>query len=156
TNDDAIATVPAVYPGGVPPVTFVTDPNSPTDFAPIHLLRGSTSLEMGFGKVPMTAFSDGTRVLALFAPLEPALCDSSPSAPGTCPSEPNFVCSDKLGECQPLYTTIKQMCDLNTQAGCYPTQQCVATSAAVCVDEGSSQYDGTSIGQFLSIVSSSI
>ena len=93
---------------------------------------------MGFGQVPMAAFSDSTHAFAFFARLSPQSCDEA----GRCGSELSLACSDRIGECQPALTTMTLSCDLATQVGCLPGQECVA-GAPVCIDTESAQYDGS-------------
>ena len=141
-NDDTIAHLPLSFANEMPVPRFATDPSSPADALAVELLRGGESLTMGFGQVPMAAFSDGQRAFAFFARLDPATCDDD----GQCGSEPSMACSERIGWCQPEYTTMTLSCDLATGLGCLPGQECLP-GAPVCVDTTSTQYDGSIFGE---------
>lgn len=152
TNDDTMATLPIAYSGGVPPLTFVTEANSPNDLGRIHLMRGTTSLGLGSAKVAMTAFSDGQREFAIFARFEPTRCGpgSEPGA-GICPTDDGFACSTRVGECTPPYGMVMYQCDAKTKDGCFPGQSCVKASSKFCIDPNSTQHDGTLAGDIWSL-----
>lgn len=147
TNDDTLASLSETLVDGVLPVLeFVTDAVDETAARTLELLRGEDSLSMGFGQVPMAAFSDGLDAYVTFARLEPTRCgDSAPPGGGSCPTEDGFVCLEHLGECQPALTAYPLVCDAETHLGCYPGQECVPVS--LCMDPTSSQYDGTLGGE---------
>ncbi len=148
-NDDTLATLPGRFDGRVPKVTFRTQPDSPKDFSPVRLLRGSRSLALGFGKAPTTAFSDGRHIYAIFDRLELTRCGEPADEGGaTCPTDDHFICSHNVGECDPSYSgVVPPLCDLTQKTGCFPGQQCVAARVPLCVDTTSSQYDCTTAGQ---------
>jgi hypothetical protein len=141
-NDDTIAHMPLSFGGELPVPRFATDPAAPAEALAIELLRGGESLTMGFGQVPMAAFSDGDRAFAFFARLEPATCDDS----GQCGGDGSLACSQRIGWCEPEFTTMTLTCDLATGLGCLPGQECVA-GAQVCIDPTSTQYDGSIFGE---------
>jgi hypothetical protein len=80
-NDDAQGTLPRERPAVLSAATgsaaadckgiLALDRNAGTgtssqEFAGIRLIEGSSSLSMGYGETPLTAFSDGTRVYGIF------------------------------------------------------------------------------------------
>jgi hypothetical protein len=148
-NDDTLATMPKPYSGGVPELTFRANPDVPHDFKRLHLIRNEKSLDLGFGKAPTTAFSDGKRVYAVFDRLELTRCAGNKSSvDARCPIDDGFACSKGIGECQPSYDgVVPPLCDLKTQAGCFPGQKCTPASTPLCVDRTSSQYNCTIGGE---------
>jgi hypothetical protein len=143
-NDDTIATLPLAFDGTVPKPEFRARPDAPQQFLAVSLMRGTTSLPLGFAQAPLTAFSDGERAFALFDRLELPRCDAG----GACGSSADLSCSTRIGECQPaLNTVVPPLCDLDTKLGCFYGQECVPAGAAVCVDVDSSQYDGSADGE---------
>jgi hypothetical protein len=146
-TDDAIALLPLAYPGGVPPLEFLTQPDAPNDMRTIHLLRAGELLSLGPIKVPVTGFSDGEQAFALFQRLEPQRCDAPLDAGSLpCPTDEQFQCSEGLGLCDPQLVALRLVCDMTRAQTCLPTQQCSATS--LCIDPNSSQYgDGHFTGQ---------
>jgi hypothetical protein len=152
TNDDTMATMPLSYPGDVPELSFVTDPNSPGDAARIHVYRGTKSLGLGSAKVPMTGFDDGERELAIFARYEPTRCGKAPLAgAGVCPTDDGFICSTRVGECTPPYGSVPYQCDAKSKSGCFPGQNCVAASGRFCLDPTSPERDGSIAGEIWSL-----
>jgi hypothetical protein len=143
-NDDTIALLPPALGASVPHPSFVTRADAPNEPRALRVLREGESLSMGFGQVPMAAFSDGDHAFAFFARLAPEACDES-DAP-RCGTEIGLECSERIGECQPAYTTMVLSCDLETHAGCLPGQTCEA-GAPVCIDPYSAQYDGSIFGE---------
>jgi hypothetical protein len=137
-NDDAQGTLPLRNPGGVPPLFFQTKASSPQDFDPIQIIRGTTSLPMGFGKLPGTGFSDGRNAIAVIGTADLNRCGSD----GSCPDGSQAVCSQEVGDCTPQIGSIGLPCDLATGFGCFPGQTCTLTTG-YCVDRTSSQSDGT-------------
>jgi hypothetical protein len=144
-NDDTLATLPLELGDSVPDVSFETRPDSPDDARAMRLLRGESSLSMGFGQVPMAAFSDGDTAFAFFARLAPQACTDVTSGP-QCPLDEGLGCSDRIGECQPAVTTMTLSCDLASSLGCLPGQECVE-GPPICVDSSSAQYDGSIFGE---------
>ncbi|MFI5307170.1 MAG: hypothetical protein ACHQ53_07460, partial [Polyangiales bacterium] len=150
-NDDTIASIPKEFAGSVPEVTFTTQQDSPDDFVPIQLMRGTESLKLGFGQAPLTAWSDGGHVYAVFQRLELTHCGDTGDAP-SCPLDDGFVCSSRIGQCQPYFNgVIPPLCNVETGKGCFATQQCTNSTAESCVDTGSSQYDGTVEGEIAAV-----
>ncbi|MFI5307853.1 MAG: DUF2961 domain-containing protein [Polyangiales bacterium] len=143
TNDDTMATLPLQYPGGIPPLSFVTrtDPmTNASSLATIEVLRGTTSLSLGYGQAPITGWSDGVNAFAIFSRLEAVRCDDESLTPAAaCPTQDYFFCSKQLGVCQPSYMAFGIPCDAERGEGCLAGQNCVA--APLCVDTTSSQYD---------------
>jgi hypothetical protein len=150
-NDDTLATLPLEYPGGVPTLQFVTKPDAPAELSNIKVYRDGQSLSLGYGQAPMAGFSDGERSYALFVRLEPLRCDADfAHGAQACPEQDGFVCSDKLGTCEPAYLTFAVVCDASRGEGCLPGQTCEA--AKLCVDPSSSQYgDGHPDGQAVAV-----
>lgn len=142
-NDDTQGLLPLLNAGGVPPVTFETQPASPADLARITVFRGSQSLSMGFGQVPLTGFSDGRNAVAAFGRQDFVRCEGSPPS---CPSGSGLSCSPDVGECTPAFLAIPVLCDATTNSGCLQGQTCTP-SAGFCVDPTSSQNDGTVSGE---------
>lgn len=144
-NDDTLATLPNAYEGGVPEVSFMQQADSPDDFNRLHLMRGSTSLVLGFGKAPLTAFSDGARVFAIFDRLELTRCETDAlTGADACPTSDKFSCSTGVGECQPSYSgVVPPLCNMSKKTGCFMGQTCTRARTPICVDTTSSQHDGT-------------
>jgi hypothetical protein len=143
-NDDTIALMPSVLGASVPQPSFVTRLDVTNEPRALRVVRDGESLSMGFGQVPMAAFSDGDRAFAFFARLAPQACDES-DAP-RCATEADLACSERIGECQPPYTTMTLSCDLETAAGCLPGQTCEA-GAPVCIDPYTAQNDSSIFGE---------
>jgi hypothetical protein len=146
-TDDSIALLPLAYPGGVPALEFLTQPDAPNELRTIHLIRDGEELSLGPIKVPLTGFSDGEQAFALFQRLEPQRCGAPPEAGSlACPTDDQFQCSDGLGLCDPQLVALRLVCDMTRAQTCLPTQQCAATS--LCIDPNSSPYgDGHFTGQ---------
>ena len=143
-NDDSVATLPLAPPDGVPPLTFVTHPDAPDDFARITVRRGAEPLTMAYGQVPIAGFSDGTRAAAVLGRGEYVRCARAPGRkrPG-CSRKDGLVCTDRVGECQPSPVEVPVLCELATGAGCLPGTTCQPTATGLCIDPSSSQNDGT-------------
>jgi hypothetical protein len=142
-NDDTMATLPLEFDGTVPMPVFHTRPEAPDNFIPVQLMRGTESLRLGFAQAPLTGFSDGSHAFALFDRLELPRC-----ADGTCNADQALSCSTRIGECQPLTSSLTPpLCDIETQLGCFAGQRCVAMIDPVCVDFTSSQFDGSVDGE---------
>jgi hypothetical protein len=148
SNDDTIGTIPLDYPGKVPSVDFFTQSDAPTEASLVHLYRGSDSLGLGFGLIPIIGFSDGANPFAFFTRLENTLCDPvSESAGQSCPTEDGFFCSTELGICEPGPPFF---CNTTLNKGCVIGQECITYS--MCVDSTSSQYvDGDIWSQATSV-----
>ncbi len=58
-NDDSQGTLPLKRPDGVPPLTMDTKPEDPNVLQRIIVTRKGESLQMGYGQVPVSAYSDG-------------------------------------------------------------------------------------------------
>ncbi len=142
SNDDTVAILPREYEGNVPPLRYVTDAQSPNDFARIQLLRGEESLVLGYGQAPLAGFSDGERSFALFERMEPHHCDAAfATGSQACPTDAGFECAEDLGICEPAYLSFPVVCDAARGEGCLPGQECVKKK--LCVDPTSSQNNGT-------------
>jgi hypothetical protein len=156
-HDDSQASVPLAppRPGELPPVTFVTDPDAPGEFDRIRLQRGSASLSLGFGEVPIAGFSTGRHAMALFNRGEGIRCEVEADGGRTCPAPRGRVferldqalggglrCSTNVGECSPPFLGLTFPCDLATGQGC-PVGTCQPSTTGFCVDPTSSQDDGT-------------
>jgi hypothetical protein len=135
-NDDAQATLPLRYPGGVPSITVSTQTASP-EFAEIELLRDGRSLDMSTNRTPLTGFSDGTRPVAMLQSATFEQCTSA--AGGGCPAP--LQCSQAVGQCQPALLNLTQLCDTASNTGCYTGQVCTRVATGYCVDPTSPQTD---------------
>jgi hypothetical protein len=143
-NDDTVATLPLQPPDGVPPLTFVTKPDAPDEFAAITVARGTESLPMAYGQVPIAGFSDGTQAIGLFGRGEPVRCAvRRRRQPPRCQRKTGLTCTQEVGECSPRIVEATMPCDLGTGIGCLPGSTCQPSPSGFCVDLGSSQYDGT-------------
>jgi hypothetical protein len=153
-NDDALATIPNTYDGGIPELTFATKHGAADKFKPLLLIRGTLPLRLGFGQAPMAAFSDGENVFATFGRLELTRCGETMMPPASqCATDDKFVCSKHLGECVPAYNgVVPALCDIDKKEGCFSGQNCKPISAPVCIDTTSSQYDGTRDGEIAAVV----
>src|SRR5262245_53590204 len=141
-NDDSQATLPLTLSSGLPTLTIATDPEAPSEFARIHLLRAGESLVMGYNKTPLTAFSDGTDAICLFGLVDLVRCRRHRGRSSCRPYE-HLTCSQQVGICTPATLGFDAPCDLATGAGCILGQQCTATPTGICIDPDSSQNDGT-------------
>jgi hypothetical protein len=147
-NDDSAGTLPAAPPAlGAPDVDFHTKVAAPNQFAPLEIHRGDDSLNLGYGKVPLTGFSDGIEAAALFGRGELVRCTpkgakQSCKAPRAKPDEPQvgpkkgLVCATDLGACVPGGLV---PCDVGTGGGCGLGQTCEVPDVGFCIDETSSQ-----------------
>jgi hypothetical protein len=143
-NDDSQATLPLAPAAGVPALTFVTPAAAPTTTDPIRVFHGTEELSMGFGSVPITAFSDGVDAFGLFGRTALVPCTRrTPRGRPSCRPHRHLTCATDVGECTPLSLGVPTPCDLTTGAGCAPGQTCGPSPTGLCVDEGSSQNDGT-------------
>jgi hypothetical protein len=65
-NDDSQGTMPLKRPdAGVPPVTMLTAPGDPNVLQRLIVTRDGESLQMGYGQVPVSAYSDGKNLVAI-------------------------------------------------------------------------------------------
>jgi hypothetical protein len=147
-NDDSAGVLPAAPPlFGAPDVDFHTKPAAPNQFAPIEIHRGADSLAMGYGRVPLTGFSDSVDAAALFGRGEIVRCTPKGGkqtcrAPKAAAGEPlqapkrGLVCATDLGACMPGGVA---PCDLGSGAGCGFGQTCEPAEIGFCIDETSSQ-----------------
>jgi hypothetical protein len=156
THDDSQGTIPLRPPGdAVPSVVFTTQKSDPTQLSHLFVYRDGESLSMGYGQVPITAYSDGDHAVGIFGRGDFVRCEPpSPGAEPACtpPREDRHAvldsatggglrCEQSVGECLPLLQGIDSLCDLGTKAGCLPTQTCTPATG-YCVDPTSSQNDG--------------
>ena len=58
-NDDSQGTLPLKRPDGVPPLTMRHEARDPTALQRLIVTRKGESLQMGYGQVPVSAYSDG-------------------------------------------------------------------------------------------------
>ena len=159
-NDDSEGTMPPVRPEtGVPLVTFETDPNDPNTLQRLFTFRNGESLQMGYGQVPVSAYSDGQDLVAIMGRGGTIHCKAEVTDPvAACrppladhPNVLNWVtadgltCSQTLGECTPAPNGIPTACELATGFGCNPLlgEVCTPTETGLCVDPTSSQNNGT-------------
>ncbi len=144
TNDDCQATLPLAPPSGVPPLTFQTRADAPDTVDPILVFRGAESLDMGFIRTPLAAFSDGTDMIGVFGRPEYVPCTRrSARRPPSCRPHEHLTCTQTVGRCVPSRIGLSGLCDVSTGTGCLPGQTCTATTDGLCIDAGSSQNDGT-------------
>jgi hypothetical protein len=146
-NDDTIALLPLSLGDQLPVLDFETVPSSPTDFSPIQVFRDAQSLALGLGQTPLTGFSDGEHAFAAFNRDDYVHCALDLNGVLGCPTGTGFQCSSNVGECQPALDVNPALCDVATQAGCFPGQTCTASVPGYCMDPTSSQYDGTSASE---------
>jgi hypothetical protein len=159
-NDDSQGTIPLPRPeNGAPIVTFQTDPNDPKKPQHLFVYRNGESLQMGYGQVPVSAYSDGRNLVGIMGRGGTIPCKAGESSPvaacrGPLEDHPELLnwltadglrCSQTLGECQPAPNGIPTACQLSTGAGCNPLlgETCMPTATGICVDPTSSQNDGT-------------
>jgi hypothetical protein len=158
-NDDAEGTLPLQRPAaGVPPVTMLATPQDPNVLQRLIVTRKGESLQMGYGQVPVSAYSDGANLVAIMgrggtircragAKSKVAACRGprAESDPLNWRSADGLRCSRSVGECVPAPNGIPTACELATGAGCNPVlgATCRPTPAGLCVDPSSSQNDGT-------------
>jgi hypothetical protein len=163
-NDDSQGGLPLQPPAtGVPPLTFLTDPNDPNVLQRLLVFRDGESLQMGYGQVPVAAYSDGRDLVAIMGRGGTIPCKAGVASPvAACrgpledhPARTNWKsadglrCSTALGECIPAPNGISTPCELATGAGCNPAlgQTCMPSATGLCVDPSSSQNDGTSVSE---------
>jgi hypothetical protein len=159
-NDDSEATLPLARPAsGVPPVTFETDPNDPNALQHLFVYRNGESLQMGYGQVPVSAYSDGQNLVGIMGRGGTIRCAAGAATPvaacrGSLDDHPvmsNWLsadglrCTQTLGECVPAPNDIPTACILATGAGCnsFLGETCQPTPNGLCADPSSSQNDGT-------------
>src|SRR6185295_14924816 len=136
-----IAMLPASYSGGIPKLTFVTEPGSSMPRF-IEVYRDATSLTMGWGRTPIAVFSDDAHAFGVFSRDEQSMCETkSGEGAQTCTGNPELACSVTAGLCQPPAGVAPELCD-ETQNTCYPLQQCVVQTPGFCVDPTSSLLEG--------------
>src|SRR5262245_37306491 len=149
-NDDSQGVIPLQPPAtGVPPLTFLTQPNDPDVLQRLLVLRDGESLQMGYGQVPVAAYSDGRDRVAIMGRGGTTPCKEGVASPvAACrgpledhPARTNWktadglLCSKALGECIPAPNGIATPCELATGAGCNPLLpgRCMPTPAGLCV-----------------------
>jgi hypothetical protein len=163
-NDDSQGTIPLERPEtGVPPVTFLTDSNDPNAVQHLFVNRNGESLQMGYGQVPVSGYSDGRNLVAIVGRGGTIPCKAGVSSPvvacrGPLADHPDVLnwftadglrCSQTLGECVPAPNGIPTACVLATGAGCnsFLGEVCTPTATGLCVDPSSSQNDGTALSE---------
>jgi hypothetical protein len=159
-NDDSQGTMPLLRPGtGVPPVTMLTVPNDPNVLQRLIVTRKGESLAMGYGQVPVAAYSDGRSLVIIAGRGGTIPCKAGVGSPvAACrgpradhpglqdwKSADGLRCSKTVGECVPAPNGIPTACELATGAGCNALlgETCQPTATGLCVDPSSSQNDGT-------------
>ena len=142
--DDSQATFPLALPAnGLPTLTIQTDPQAPNEFARIRVLRNGEAAVMGYNMTPLTAFSDGEDAIGFFGEIDLVRCGSRRGKP-SCKPYDHLECSQDVGICAPELLGYDAVCDLATNAGCLPGQQCMPTETGLCIDPDSPLNDGTS------------
>jgi hypothetical protein len=159
-NDDSQGTMPLERSDtGVPPVTMLTPPGDPNVLQRLVVTRKGESLAMGYGQVPVSAYSDGRNLVAIVGRGGTIRCTPGGSSPVEACRGPradhadlrNWLdadglrCSQTVGECVPAPNGIPTACELATGAGCNALlgETCQPTPTGLCVDPSSSQNDGT-------------
>jgi len=159
-DDDSQGTMPLNRPDtGVPPVTMLTAPGEPNVLQRLIVTRNGESLTMGYGQVPVSAYSDGKNLVAIMGRGGTIRCKPGVKSPvAACrgprsdhPDLRNWLsadglrCSQTVGECVPAPNGIATACELATGAGCNAAlvETCQPTASGLCVDPSSSQNDGT-------------
>lgn len=146
--DDTIGELPKSYEGAVPVIDYVTFDESPLDLKTIQVHRDGVSLVMGYGKTPLTLFSDNRNVIGVFGRVDWTRCDPG----GACPGDPAFRCEPGIGECVPGFWETPLICDPATREPCIAAQACMPSPSGFCVDTSSSQFDGSPRGNRAAVV----
>ena len=158
-NDDSQGTLPLLRPDGVPPLTMQSEPGEPDVLQRLIVTRKGESLQMGYGQVPVSAYSDGRNLVGIIGRGGTIPCTAGVSSPvaacrGPLSDHPSLLnwlsadglrCSKTVGECVPALNNIPTACELATGAGCNPLlgETCQPTPDGLCVDPSSSQNNGT-------------
>ncbi|HKC49728.1 MAG TPA: hypothetical protein VKF60_02975, partial [Myxococcota bacterium] len=159
-NDDSQGTIPLSPPAtGVPPLTFQTDPNDPNALQRLFVFRKGESLQMGYGQVPVSAYSDGLNLVGIMGRGGTIPCNAGATNPvaacrGPLEDHPDLLnwisadglrCSQTLGECVPAPNGIPTACELASGFGCNALlgAVCAPSATGICVDLSSSQNIGT-------------
>jgi hypothetical protein len=153
-NDDTQATLPLEPPAaGAPVPAFVTRAGAPGEYAPIVLRRGTESLDLGFGKTPLTGFSDGVDAFGVFGRADLVRCTRRPPRrKPSCLPHAHLTCAADVGECTPPTLGLATPCDLLHRTGCLPGSTCQPSpGGGLCVDPTSSQNDGTIGGRLAAV-----
>jgi len=162
-NDDSQGRLPLKRPDGVPPLVMDTQPGDPTALQRLIVVRKGESLQMGYGQVPVSAYSDGPNLVGIMGRGGTIRCAPGASSPvaacrGPLSDHPALLnwlsadglrCSQTLGECVPAPNNIPTACELATGEGCVAAlgQTCQPTPDGVCVDPTSSQNNGTAASE---------
>jgi hypothetical protein len=143
-NDDMLATLPLQYRPGLPEFNAFTEPNAPTEFRKLQLIRDGESIVLDAFKVPVTGFSDGTHAYAMFQTQAPVRCDNG----ATCPGQAGVMCVQGVTTCKPAPVTAPVTCELLSVL-------CTGKDCKIdaCVDTRSATYDGTARGNAASVLS---
>ncbi len=158
-NDDSQGSIPLVRPDGVPPLTMDAIPGDANTLQRLIVMRNGESLPMGYGQVPVSAYSDGEHLVAIVGrggtiPCKAGVADPVAACRGPTSDHPDrsnwksadgLRCSTTVGECVPAPNGIPTACDLATGGGCNASlgESCLPTTNGLCVDPSSSQNDGT-------------
>ncbi len=158
-SDDSQGEIPLSRPDGVPPLTMDTLPEDPDRLQRIIVTRKGESLQMGYGQVPVSAYSDGKDLVAIVHRGGTLHCKDGVTNPvvacrGPLSDHPDLLnwwsadglrCTKTLGECLPAPNNIPTACELATGEGCVPLlgQVCTPVPEGICVDPSSSQNNGT-------------
>jgi hypothetical protein len=162
-NDDSQGRLPLLRPDGVPPLTMDTLPEDPNRLQRLIVTRRGESLQMGYGQVPVSAYSDGDNLVAIVGRGGTIPCRAGVTSPvaacrGPITDHPDPLnwwtadglrCSKTVGECVPAPNNIPTACELGTNFGCVTAlgEVCAPTENGLCVDPTSSMNDGTSRGE---------
>ncbi len=163
-NDDTQGVLPLQRPAtGAPPLTMETSPDDPNTLQYLRVLRGGESLQMGYGQVPVSAYSDGRDLVAIVGRGGTIHCNPGVSSPvaacrGPLADHPALLnwlsadglqCSQAIGECTPAPNDIPTPCDLDSGRGCNALlgEVCTPTDTGLCIDPSSSQNLGTTASQ---------
>ena len=104
-NDDSEGVIPLQRPAtGVPPVTFLTELDHPDVLQRLFVFRNGESLQMGYGQVPVGAYSDGRDLVAIMGrggtiPCKPGVSSPVAACRGPLedhPARANWISADGL------------------------------------------------------------
>jgi hypothetical protein len=103
------------------------------EFEPIVVTRDNRSLDMSTNRTALGGFSDGKQAFGLLQSGSFLKCDGS----GACPAP--LACTPQIGQCQPALLNTTQLCDTQTNQGCYQGQLCMSEGRGYCIDPTSPQ-----------------
>ncbi|HKP64508.1 MAG TPA: hypothetical protein VJV78_47550 [Polyangiales bacterium] len=131
-EDDTVGSLPAVYAGGVPRLEFVTRGAGSSDAAWLRVIKRGAPLSMGAFKTPLTGWSDGEHVFALFGRVESSRCSEDCEASG-------LSCAETLGTCE---GSARSCNTAAADSGC-GSRKCVPADPGFCIDPTAATYTGS-------------